>query len=121
VAFIAIGSSLTGPNGEIFKITDFRGRGAFGEVYRAVGDSAGAVLAVKLLPVSSFPAEDFNIALLNEVRAAQQVRHPNIVRGFMSTTGPSRRLDLTCLWSTFRAGRWRNFSGGKPRRMPKFL
>jgi serine/threonine protein kinase len=77
---IAIGSSLTGPNGETFKVTDFLGRGGFGEVYRAVGDSSGAVMAVKLLPVSSLPTDDFRNALLNEVRAAQQVIHPNVIQ-----------------------------------------
>jgi eukaryotic-like serine/threonine-protein kinase len=94
MASIAIGSSLTGPNGEKFKITDFLGRGGFGEVYRAVGDSSGAVMAVKLLPVSSLPTDVSRLALLNEIRAAQQVIHPNVVQvlhvndGDTSPVGP---------------------------------
>jgi eukaryotic-like serine/threonine-protein kinase len=91
---MVIGSSLLGPNGETFKITDFLGQGAFGEVYRAVGDSSGTVMAVKLLPVSSLTTDDSRIALLNEIRAAQQVSHPNVVQvlhvndGSTSPVGP---------------------------------
>jgi serine/threonine protein kinase len=94
MASIAIGSSLTGPKGEAFKITDFLGRGGFGEVYRAVGESSGAVMAVKLLPVSSLPTDVSKVALLNEIRAAQQVTHPNVIRvlhvndGSNSLVGP---------------------------------
>jgi eukaryotic-like serine/threonine-protein kinase len=89
-----LGSSLVGPNSETFKVTDFLGQGAFGEVYRAVGDSAGTVLAVKLLPVSSLTTDDSRVALLNEIRAAQQVSHPNVVQvlhvndGSTSPIGP---------------------------------
>jgi serine/threonine protein kinase len=91
---MVIGSSLLGPNGETFKITDFLGQGAFGEVYRAVGDSSGTVMAVKLLPVSSLTTDDSRVALLNEIRAAQQVSHPNVVQvlhvndGSTSPVGP---------------------------------
>ena len=48
---IALGTTIVGPNGETFKTTDFLGAGAFGEVYRAVGETTGTVVAVKLLPV----------------------------------------------------------------------
>ncbi len=94
MATVTIGSSLVGPNGEIFKITDFLGKGAFGEVYRAVGDDSGTVLAVKLLPVASLATDDSRVSLLNEIRAAAQVTHPNVIRvlyvsdGAESPVGP---------------------------------
>jgi hypothetical protein len=94
VPSITIGETLTGPNGETFKITAFVGKGAFGEVYRAVGNNSGVVVAVKLLAVSTLSSGNSRIALLNEVRAAQQVKHPNVVEvvhiddGTTSSIGP---------------------------------
>jgi eukaryotic-like serine/threonine-protein kinase len=91
---IAIGEKLDGPNSEIFKITAFLGQGAFGEVYMAVGESSGTVVAVKLLPVMSLPSESSKTALLNEITAAQRVVHPNVVKvlhvdnGASSPVGP---------------------------------
>jgi hypothetical protein len=34
---VAIGTELRGPGQKDYTITDFLGRGAFGEVYRAIG------------------------------------------------------------------------------------
>jgi serine/threonine protein kinase len=76
-----IGQRISGPQGERYIITDFFGRGAFGEVYRASGDSTGAVVAVKLLPVGQLSDDTGKKrALLNEIKAAQQLNHPNVVR-----------------------------------------
>lgn len=77
---IAIGVAFQGPNNETFKTTDFLGSGAFGEVYRAVGDVSAMVVAVKLLPMGILASDDSRVALLNEIRAAQQIRHPNVVQ-----------------------------------------
>lgn len=91
---IAIGSILIGPDNETFKITDFLGNGAFGEVYRAVGENSGNVVAAKLIPLGLLPSEGSKAALLNEIRIAQQVEHPNVVRilhvsdGALSPVGP---------------------------------
>ena len=91
---ITIGSNLVGPDEEIFRITGFLGQGAFGEVYRAIGGRSGVAVAVKLLPVSSLANDGSKIALLNEIRAALQVVHPNVVRvlhvndGTESLVGP---------------------------------
>ena len=91
---IAIGTNIDGPNREPFKINDFLGNGAFGEVYRAVGESSGTVVAVKLLPVGILESADSKIALLNEIRVAQRVKHPNVVQvlyvedGTTSPAGP---------------------------------
>src|SRR5579862_3401161 len=91
---VAVGTSFEGPRKEMFEVTDFLGHGAFGEVYRAVGRVSGTVVAVKSLP-GGIPASDGRwIALLNEVRAAQRVTHPNVVHllyvsdGTASPIGP---------------------------------
>ena len=77
---VLIGQQITGPREERYVITDFLGRGAFGEVYRASGESTGAVIAVKLLPLGQLSDDTVRRALLNEIRAAQQINHPNVVR-----------------------------------------
>jgi serine/threonine protein kinase len=75
-----IGKKIPGPHGESYEITDFVGRGAFGEVYRARGESTGAVVAVKLLPIGRLTDVTQKRALLNEIRAAQEIDHANVVR-----------------------------------------
>jgi len=77
---VALGTTFSGSNGETFTITDFLGQGAFGEVYRAVGETSGLTVAVKLLPVGALASPDSKIALLNEIKTAQQIEHPNVVR-----------------------------------------
>jgi len=77
---VLIGQRITGPQNEIYVITDFLGRGAFGEVYRANGETTGAVIAVKLLPMGQLSDDTSRRALLNEIKAAQQINHPNVVR-----------------------------------------
>ena len=49
---VAIGKSILGPGQQKYTITDFLGKGAFGEVYRAVGDDQGDIIAIKVLPTS---------------------------------------------------------------------
>jgi len=77
---VLIGQRITGPQNETYVITDFLGRGAFGEVYRATGESTGAVIAVKLLALGQLADDVERRALLNEIKAAQQINHPNVVR-----------------------------------------
>jgi serine/threonine protein kinase len=89
-----IGQRITGPQNETYVINDFLGRGAFGEVYRANGESTGTVIAVKLLPVGQISDDTGRRALLNEIEAAQQINHPNVVRvlhvdeGSIANLGP---------------------------------
>jgi len=91
---IAIGTAIAGPEGEPFKITDFLGNGAFGEVYRAAGEKSGSVVAAKLLPLGALASDNSRIALLNEIKVAQRVKHPNVVQvlyvedGTSSSVGP---------------------------------
>jgi eukaryotic-like serine/threonine-protein kinase len=55
------------------------GGGAFGDVFKARGTTSGNLFAVKF-PRLAFPGTDEMIAFLNEVRAAQEIQHPNVVR-----------------------------------------
>jgi serine/threonine protein kinase len=87
-----IGTTLVGPNGETLKITDFLGQGAFGEVYRAVGEASGAVVAVKLLPLGVLASRESREALLNEMRAAQLINHPNVVQVLSINDGNSSQI-----------------------------
>ncbi len=77
---VRIGQQITGPQNEGYVVSDFLGRGAFGEVYRAKGETTGSVIAVKLLPLGQLSDDTGRRALLNEIRAAQQINHPNVVR-----------------------------------------
>jgi len=110
---IPIGTTFSGPDNETFKTTDFLGQGAFGEVYRAVGETSGRVVAVKLLPLGALADADSKIALLNEINTAQQIRHPNVVQvlfvndGNSSTIGPYAVMEYVSggsLASVLRAG-----------------
>ncbi len=77
---VRIGQQITGPQNEAYIVSDFLGRGAFGEVYRANGESTGSVIAVKPLPLGQLSDGAGRVALLNEIKAAQQINHPNVVR-----------------------------------------
>jgi serine/threonine protein kinase len=89
---VALGTTFNGPNGETFKITDFLGQGAFGEVYRAAGETSGLVVAIKLLPVGALASPDSKIALLNEIKAAQQIKHPNVVQVLYVNDGATSQI-----------------------------
>ena len=89
---IALGTTFAGPKAERFKITDFLGHGAFGEVYRAVGEKSGRVVAVKLLPLGALAGPESREALLNEIRAAQMVEHPNVVQVLHVDGGDSSEI-----------------------------
>src|SRR3984893_18185179 len=89
---IPIGTTFAGPNDEIFKTSDFLGQGAFGEVYRAVGETSGRVVAVKLLPLGALADTESKIALLNEIKTAQQIKHPNVVQVLYVNDGTSSAI-----------------------------
>jgi len=89
---VTLGTTFVGPNGEAFKIIDFLGQGAFGEVYRSVGETSGAVVAVKLLPLGALASTKDKIALLNEMRTAQEIKHPNVVRVLHVNDGESSQI-----------------------------
>jgi eukaryotic-like serine/threonine-protein kinase len=88
----ALGTTFVGPNGETFEITDFLGQGSFGEVYRAEGEASGTVVALKLLPLGALASPESKIALLNEIRTAQQIKHPNVVQVLHVADGASSKI-----------------------------
>jgi len=99
VPSVVIGRRLPGPKGEFYVVSEFLGRGAFGEVYRATGESTGAVVAVKLLPVNQLSEDTARQALLNEIRTAQLINHPNVVQilhvdeGTVADLGPYAMME----------------------------
>jgi eukaryotic-like serine/threonine-protein kinase len=96
---VPIGQRVKGPQNENYIIGDFLGRGAFGEVFRATGESTGNVVAVKLLSASQLSDDISRRALFNEMKAALQIDHPNVVRvlhvdeGTNSDLGPYAVLE----------------------------
>src|SRR6266566_529839 len=89
---VPIGTTFVGPNNETFKVTDFLGQGAFGEVYRAAGETSGVVVAVKLLPLGSLADPGSKLALMNEMRAAEKIKHPNVVEVLYVNDGTSSAI-----------------------------
>ena len=70
-----IGTSLSH-----FKITAKLGQGGMGEVYRADDLKLGQAVALKFLP-PGLEADDSRLQrLLNEVKLARQIAHPNVCR-----------------------------------------
>ena len=61
-------------------------------MYRANGELTGAVIAVKLLPLGKLSDDTGREALLNEIKAAQQINSPNVVlrvdEGSIADLGP---------------------------------
>jgi hypothetical protein len=50
------------------------------------------VVAVKLLPVGALASPDSKIALLNEIRAAEQIKHPNVVQVLYVNDGAASQI-----------------------------
>src|SRR4051795_12530099 len=55
------------------------GRGAMGEVWRAVDERLGRPVALKLLPVARSSEQKMQARLLREAQAASALNHPGIV------------------------------------------
>jgi predicted Ser/Thr protein kinase len=62
-----------------FRILDRLGRGGMGVVYRAVDETLGREVALKVLPPAFEQSEERRRRLLREARVAAQVSHPNLV------------------------------------------
>ncbi|HKY30934.1 MAG TPA: protein kinase [Candidatus Polarisedimenticolia bacterium] len=63
-----------------YRIVSLLGKGGMGEVYRADDLKLGQPVALKFLPVAVEARRDRFERLLNEVRLARQVSHPNVCR-----------------------------------------
>lgn len=77
-----IGSKLVGPNDELFELNKLLGNGAFGKVYRAVGEKSGKTVAVKVaLSDNGFDSPSFALrSIKNEIKHAMlEIKHPNVV------------------------------------------
>lgn len=62
------------------------GRGFFGDVFKARGDASGNLFAVKF-PRLAFGGGDEITAFQNELKAAEEIRHPNVVKVLFAETG----------------------------------
>ena len=65
---------------ERYRIVGLLGRGGMGEVYRAEDLKLGQQVALKFLPAAMEKDDSRRTRLLNEVRLARQVSHPNVCR-----------------------------------------
>lgn len=75
------GMLVTGPAGESsLRLDEPLGHGAFGVVFKAKEAASGTLYAVKFPHVAAFGGEAEMTAFLNEVQAAQEIQHPNVVR-----------------------------------------
>lgn len=63
-----------------FRIVGPLGRGGMGEVYRAEDLTLGQPVALKFLPAAMADDPEHRARMLEEVRAARQVTHPNVCR-----------------------------------------
>jgi serine/threonine protein kinase len=63
-----------------YRIVGMLGKGGMGEVYRAEDLKLGQPVALKFLPVAKEKDDSRLARLLNEVRLARQVSHPNVCR-----------------------------------------
>jgi eukaryotic-like serine/threonine-protein kinase len=65
------------------------GGGAFGDVFKARGNSSGKLFAVKF-PKVAFGGSTEMAAFENEVRAAQEISHPNVVKVLYAETSSAQ-------------------------------
>lgn len=77
------GMVINGPDGpNSLELKEYLGSGAFGFVFKAISLNDGQMYAVKFPQIGAF-AEDMEVqAFFNEVTAAQEVTHPNVVKVF---------------------------------------
>ena len=76
----APGMRLPGPDNEELVLEEALGTGAFGIVFKATGTTSGNMFAIKFPHFAPFVGQEEMTAFLNEVQAAQEIRHPNVVR-----------------------------------------
>ena len=90
-----IGTEVTGPNQERFRLDSFIGGGAFGKVYKASGLISGTMVAVKMAPEDklSDPTTLAFRTVLNETREEiLRVNHPNVVRVLYADPGTDTNI-----------------------------
>jgi len=85
-----IGTQISGPDSELFRIEARLGNGSFGEVYRCIGTTSQTLAAVKMVPEHKLndPSTLSVKTVLNEGRVAMlKVNHPNVVRVLLVDSG----------------------------------
>lgn len=71
---------IAGANNGQLRLEEPLGAGAFGVVFKARHVTDGTLYAVKFPQYAVFGGEPDRTAFLNEVRASQEIQHPNVVR-----------------------------------------
>lgn len=74
------GMLIAGANNGQLRLEEPLGAGAFGVVFKARHVTNGTLYAVKFPQYAVFGGEPDRTAFLNEVRASQEIQHPNVVR-----------------------------------------
>jgi serine/threonine protein kinase len=83
------GTIINGPLGpNTLRLVQPVGAGAFGVVFKAVATEGEAVYAVKFPQVNLFGGDAELAGFMNEVRAAQEITHPSVVRVVHVETQP---------------------------------
>ncbi|KAI0035206.1 hypothetical protein K488DRAFT_76773 [Vararia minispora EC-137] len=82
-------SSSSGSSAKLlndFQLGDSLGKGAFGQVYRALNWATGEAVAVKEIQLSNIPKGDIG-QIMSEIDLLKNLNHPNIVKykGFVKT------------------------------------
>ncbi|KAJ3981765.1 hypothetical protein F5890DRAFT_1417072 [Lentinula detonsa] len=68
------------------QLGDSLGKGAFGQVYRALNWATGETVAIKQISLNNIPASQLS-SIMSEISLLKNLRHPNIVKykGFVKT------------------------------------
>ena len=77
-----IGQTIDGPSGpSTLRLDDLLGTGAFGQVFAATDVTSNKLVAVKFPQIGALRRDSAElVAFTNEVRAAHEIEHPNVVR-----------------------------------------
>jgi len=75
-----LGTEVQGPEGEVYRLAEFVGHGALGDVYRADGAASGGAVTVQLLATADVQGAEAGQDLVAQARLARRVHHPNVVR-----------------------------------------
>ncbi|KAJ4496933.1 hypothetical protein C8R41DRAFT_824034 [Lentinula lateritia] len=69
-----------------YQLGDSLGKGAFGQVYRALNWATGETVAIKQISLNNIPASELS-SIMSEISLLKNLRHPNIVKykGFVKT------------------------------------
>ncbi|KAJ3823551.1 kinase-like protein [Lentinula raphanica] len=69
-----------------YQLGDSLGKGAFGQVYRALNWATGETVAIKQISLNNIPASQLS-SIMSEISLLKNLRHPNIVKykGFVKT------------------------------------